>query len=242
MPEAWDYVSTGGLSYPVKPGQIWTQGTVDEGKTCGQSTVLCGDLEVDSQVLPFIQALADASPPARMAYIDPPWTPSLATGFRTKAGMPKRVDFLSLLRRIVRLAGHALPLKSCLWIEIGHQYCRPLLNILESECWFVRDVFGITYYHREENRAVLYHAQRNEPSCTRFELEGLDDEETVKQAIIGCTAQDDLVIDLCTGRGGTARAAVERGRRFAGIELAPRRVSCTLDSLRSRLGEPRQLL
>ena len=89
----WHYASTGGLNYPVQPGDVWR---------AGPHVIACGDLEAGDGL-----RLVDKFGAPDLVYSDPPWNDGNAGAFRTKAGTPRQVNFTAFLDQlltVVRMA------------------------------------------------------------------------------------------------------------------------------------------
>lgn len=213
----WSYGDAGDR-IPVQPGDIWRAGPHRFG---------CGDLQAGAADV-FLAALGELP---KLCYTDPPWNAGLARGFRTKAGVSDGpVNFPALL--------DAVMLAACvtdgpIFIE-GSNFERQM-NIDRAEAAGLKLVHSwpITYFHKAKNQGTLFEfSWSGSPRCTdRSTFSGMDDDDTPGKAIRLCLAKGELVIDYCTGRGGTCRAAAGIGRRFAGLELHPRRMAVALDWL-----------
>lgn len=218
----WDYVKEGGNTYPVQPGDIWE---------VGKHVIMCGDLERgDGNHL-----LSRAGAPD-LVYVDPPWNAGNARSFRTKSGLDgeqgRAVDFPLLLELIVAVAAHT---KGAAFIEMGRQQIQRLHETVVMAQGKVVSEWGITYYGKKP--CMLLMASWSNVPAPEDTPEGLDDEHTPKWAIERFTEKGDLVLDACTGRGLTAQTSTQLGRRFAGMELHPKRVSVTLAKLCETTGE-----
>jgi hypothetical protein len=208
--------------YPVAPGEIWR---------VGPHVVLCGDHEAGAW-----EALRTRFP-ARpvMTYVDPPWTPALATGYRTKAGAPHRVDFPGLLRRIASVATWAT---GAIYVESGTQYEQAMVDAFLRAGPGLRHVltWPITYYQTRPARLHLFSPPSYEIPERLPLFDGCDDEDTPSLAIQHASRAGDLVFDPCTGQGLTAETAAALDRRFIGIELHPGRMARALSRLATAQG------
>jgi len=155
--------------------------------------------------------------PYTLVYTDPPWQQGNVNAFRTKAGLPKAThSWLDLYRRIVEVAG-GLP---C-WIEGGVRQGEQVQAILPGPA---RAAFPITYYRKHQ--CLLHYTGPEPPRC---DPSGVDDEHT--PAYVLRNYPIGVVLDLCAGRGLTARAAYKLGWQSFNVELHPQRVSAALARL-----------
>lgn len=216
--DRWRYGDAGDL-WPVAFGDVWR---------AGPHVLACGDLEQGHAA-----ALLASFGPAAVAYGDLPYTPALATGFRTKAGMSRPVDFPALLARAVeavRLAGGG-------FLEIGKDWWGVLAGAVVASSGRVVGSWPITYYRR--NPAALLQLSWTGASPAG-DPSGMDDQNTPAWAVERCSEVGGLVFDPCAGRGLTVRAAHALGRRALALELNPRRLACALDWLAARGLEPKK--
>jgi hypothetical protein len=205
----WRYGDAGDR-IPVTVGDVWR---------VGEHVLACGDLELGAGL-----DLADRYGPADLAYADPPWTPSLATGFRTKAGLPRQVDFGRLLLAVVEAIDRSgAPVA---YIEMGRDYVDRLADILAERGREV-DRYAITYYGRHPAWLLRASTTLDDPP----RMPGvLDDADTPAWAI-EAEGRPALVFDPCIGRGLTAIAAARAGVRVLGLDLNPRRLAVAIDRL-----------
>jgi hypothetical protein len=216
----------GGLNYPVQPGETWRTDHV---------TIHCNDLAQGAAA--FFDTLNEQ--PA-LCYVDPPWTPSLASGYRTKASVPvRRAHFHALITEIVRAGARA----GGLCVEIGLSQFEMVRQVVVQQPKFQTvNSCDITYYRRHPGKLIVA-ATLDQAAPYQDSLpHNMDDEFTPHWAIRQFTQPGKLVIDPCTGRGLTALYSVRLNRRFAGTELNPHRVSVALTRLRDAGdGEPKRV-
>ena len=112
---AWQYASTGGTNYPVQPGEVWR---------ADHHVLACGDLEQGDGL-----RLIERAGRPDLIYCDPPWNPGNAAAFRTKAGMPRRVDFSGFLIRLLTVTRHA---DRDVFVEMGLQNAGLLVELAEA--------------------------------------------------------------------------------------------------------------
>ena len=213
MVKVWTYGNAGDR-WPVAPGDVWK---------AGEHVLACGDIENGAgEELVRTHGVPD------LVYTDPPWTPALATGFRTKAGVPRQVDFEGLLERLVSVVS------SCalgpVFIEMGLRWADRLSGMVQAAGgWEVRR-WPITYYRTKPAVLLLFSFGWDAP-CDRLDFTGLDDEHTPMAALDYYGYEGALVLDPFAGRGLTSEAANNKGCRFLGLELHPRRLAVALAML-----------
>jgi hypothetical protein len=208
----WQYGVAGDL-WPVEVGDIWA---------VGPHRLICGDLEEDVAD----RALAKLGITPAMAYTDPPYNTNLATGFRTKAGMPRKVFFAAFLVALVRSHRRVT---GDVYLEMGNATAGDLKRALIGGGAAVHDHWNITYYGKSPSALVRARFSSGKP--VPLDLNGMDDEVTPEMAIRASSNPGDWVLDCCMGRGLTARSAQKAGRRSVGIELHPRRMAVTIAGL-----------
>ena len=208
------YEKDGGLNYPVLPGDIWV---------AGAAILICGDLtRVDAAEL-----CRRFSRPA-LVYCDPPWNAGIVTTFRRKAGLDDTADFPALMARVVALAAQAT---AGAIVEMGRQQAEEVGAMLTAAMNVeVARVTG-TYYRRHPMvyLVALYNSVRRRDTARL--LQGVDDEDAPRVALIRAVASGRLVVDPCFGRGLTPVTARAAGHPFWGVELNPYRMSVTLQKL-----------
>jgi hypothetical protein len=218
MPHSYDSAWS---KWPVKHGHVWR---------VGEHVIACGDHEHHAA-----DVLIERFPEQPvMTYVDPPWTPALASGYRTKAGVPHRVDFPGLLRRVLRAACWA---SGAIWIESGVQHEQAMLEAGSHADLERLASWETTYYKTRPARLHLFKHAGAPLDVGTMDFTGMDDEDTPAVAITATSRPGDLVFDPCTGQGLTAETAAMMGRRFIGIELHPGRMARALDRVAAVGGE-----
>lgn len=214
-----------GERWPVQLGEWWA---------AGRHTIYCGDIETEDGFaavtrIPSANGTDKESP--MLYYIDPPYTPALASGYRTKAGRPRKVNFDGLLTRIL-MATQSVHRTGTVLMEMGASTQPRFVRLaLGMGARVVRE-WPITYYKKHGcflNLIQWPHQWGRKLAYLDFS--GMDDEETPELAIQAFTLPNDLVVDTCTGRGLTAVMAERYQRRFVGLELSPYRLSVALCKL-----------
>jgi hypothetical protein len=201
-----------GAAYPVQPGEQWQ---------VGDHLFICGSLfEVGLPQKPYL------------VYADPPWNQGNLSSFHTKAGLPRPAHtWLDVYRRIIELAAGA----PC-FIEGGRAQAEQVADICLGEPCYA--AWPITYYRKHP--AVLHYCGPNLDPM--MDLAGLDDDDTPKMVFASYPAGEADVLDPCSGRGVTSRAAQAAGWPSVNIELHPRRISAALARLTAITGDqPRRL-
>lgn len=206
----WTYAKDGGTLYPVEPGDTWVVGTV--------ARLTVGDL----QELPVM-------PPARLAYIDPPWGTGPRNSYQTKAGRPHAETpwhvFLSHVMRVTSAA-------EVRCVEMGNRDTPSVIAAMGGTR-AGSPTGTVTRYAITRDGGYPCALLCSQPHTTE-DPTGLDDavgDVTPRWAIREYTRPGDTVLDCCTGRGLTAVETVTAGRSFHGYELSQWRASVTLRKL-----------
>jgi hypothetical protein len=209
----WRYGDAGDR-YPTEEGDIWA---------VGPHILACGDLEKGAARL-----LLERYPHVHMVMCDPPWDSGNARSFRTKAGVSRPVSFLTLMHSILEVG----PLVEGAWFfEMGNRNA-PLVAeaIRQLDGYFLNQ--WNTYYYKTKP-CVIQAFTWNSALLPFDDLgpSGIDEEQSFTWALgVGCHVGN-TVLDLCIGRGLTARVAHKQGKRVLGLELHPRRLAVTIDWL-----------
>lgn len=212
----WQYGEAGDR-YQVQSGDIWA---------VGKHRLVCGDLEQGDVVRRAVDQLGIS--PA-MGYTDPPYNTNLATGFRTKAGMPAKVQFTNFLEKLI--AAQAV-VKGDFYIEMGNKTVDQLKLALKRAGAGVYDHWDITYGRTSPAALVRCNWGTSEIGSGLLPMfANMDDEITPSAAIAASSAEGDYVLDACLGRGLTATTAHKHGRWILGTELHPRRMAVSIERL-----------
>lgn len=213
-----------GDRWPVQVGDVWQ---------AGPHTLACLDLET-----PLAERFYASVNRVAMVYSDPPWSTGNAKCFRTKAGLGS--DGVTLERLWSRILELMLPRlgQGDLYLEIGSQHRDDVAAWLAHRGRAVTETWPIVYYRKHPCWLLR---SRLTPRSESGSPEGLDDTKTPAWAVSASTSDGDLVCDPCTGRGLTAVAAHQSGRRFVGTELHPRRLAVALDRLHKLGLTPRRI-
>ena len=184
----------------------------------GPHFIGCGDIE--SGHGESMLAMTGVTPV--ISYCDPPWTQALLTNFRNRAERPRSTPLPEFIQRLVSLLG----ISPTVYIEMGNDHCSLLSDMLGKRYASITS-YPITYYRK--NPACLVRAAAQPADRDRFSHQ--DDENTPRFAILESTVPGDFVLDACLGRGITARAAHEAGRRVLGLEFNPKKLAVAVDYL-----------
>ena len=200
-----------------KYGKDWENFPIREGETwCASdgSRVTCLD---------WIRSPRPSWLSADMIYTDPPWNIGLLKSFFTKTEVTLKEDddhdfdvFTDTLFFHIKSISPRVA-----FVEIGKQYVGEY-EARVKQLFPIVDVYGITY-HKTEPCYLL----RGSYYVSPRRYEGLDDGRT---PYFACEAEQAIkaVVDLCTGRGLTAKAAHKNDMRFFGSELNERRLAHVL--------------
>lgn len=205
----WKYGDAGD-EFPIEDGAVWT---------CGPHLVAAGDLERGDG----LELLNLAGGAVDLVYVDPPWNAGNARSFRTKAGVGRSVVWDAFLDTLLQVVKHN---RLGAWIEMSDT--EPAIDGLSRA---VARAGGLVYrvehvrYYRRHRSAVVY-AAWGEPDQRMMDVQvaGLDDDD-IPLAVLQTVPAGITVMDPCTGLGCTGRAAEQRGCRFVGLELNPRRLA-----------------
>jgi hypothetical protein len=219
IPSRWMYGDAGDR-YPVSFGDIWQTGS---------HLFACGDLEVGHAQK--ILAHAHISPVA--TFVDPPWLAGNAAAFRTKAGVPRKVDYMHLMSCIFEAIAH-VPL--CVMI-MGNRSSQNIMSLGKQIAFAHAKSFPMFYYRVHPCRLLLFSQEPLdfEPPCA-------DEDPVWKACMSTLLASGNTIFDPCVGRGGTAIHAHQHGCTMIGMELHPRRMAVTLDRLeKAGSGTPQKI-
>jgi hypothetical protein len=201
-----------GSAWPVQFGDIWH---------AGPHVLVCGDLEAGhGEKVAHLVDLVD------LTYCDPPWSAAIATGFRTSAGDPRKVDFKALLSNLLHLVGNVT--NGDVWMEMGLPFSAKFEELAREAGAELTYQANITYYGERPCKLYGLAWDRDRLPIPPMGLDGLDDEDTPAHIIQTRTAPGDVVFDPCLGLGATLRGAEEHGRRCLGMELNPKRLAAAL--------------
>lgn len=211
--DSWD-------RFPVEPGQLWA---------VGPHRFAAGDLEMGDGLA--LLASPEVPQPG-VGYVDPPWDPSNASSFRTKAGADNKADFSLLLRKVAQVMLHVTGVA---FAEMGLRQTDAFVETIRQAGGHVYSVQQINDPPNKFtcNLVAFGHAPTanilaaHDPGKGRA-LTGL---ETPQWAIRHHALRGEAVLDCCVGRGLTAISAHMLDRPCVGLELNPRRLAVTIAKL-----------
>ncbi len=213
MVKEWRYGDAGDR-WPVQVGDVWR---------VGDHILGCGDLEEGAAV----ELLSKCGVPD-ITYTDPPWNAGNAASFRTKAGLPRKVDFHHLLGRVIEAVKWT---RGDAFIEMGRQNTPLLRDAVEAAGGRVLKEWCVTYTcGRRRPSKLLRVTWAGGEGAPVGDATGMDDSKTPAWALSQYQAPL-TVFDPCLGRGLTAVSAHRLGHRVVGMELHPRRLACAIDAL-----------
>jgi hypothetical protein len=204
----------------IQFGDIWQ---------VGPHIVACGDIEQGHA----LELVTQERP--MLCVSDPPWGAGPATSYRTKAAMPRKVDFEHFLHdfftAVTKVVGP-------ICIEIGSAQVGQVVRVAVEHGLFHADTQPM-YYYRTKPCSCLFFTH----TCVAELVDPMPcaDEMIVYRWLIDqFSSIGETVFDPCVGKGMIAEAAHALGRHVLGLELHPRRLAVTLDRL-TRAGIPRKI-
>ncbi len=205
------YITDGGLKYPVQISDVWR---------AGPHVLACGDLYSGD-------ALARAmsfSGPANCLYVDPPWGAGVEKSYRTKSGLPPG-PFVNYHKLIQIIYGIIKMVSGPAAVECGKKQIE-MFRFAAIRAAVPETSFAQISYGNKKLPAFLFGYNGAQIShCV-----GVDDNLTPHLFLRSFPAAA-VVLDPCAGRGATAVAAANLGVSFVGSELNPARASVTLRKL-----------
>ena len=212
----WKY-GTAGDRIPVDYGDIWE---------CGKHKFICADIQKPK----YFEALKELGK-FDCVWVDPPYNSSLASSFRTKAGVPNKVNIKDLLKLIFKTFDLC---DGSIYMEIGNQAFQYCLEQFERrEGYKVIQTWDVVYYNKYPCKYI-----RSGKSPIDYNFSGMDERKVPYPSFYHemMNNQTKTIFDPCTGRGLVPIAADQLGLRAIGTELHPRRLAVTLDKLIKQSG------
>lgn len=157
-----------------------------------------------------------------IAYVDPPWNQAMVTSYYKKAGIAGSYKFWDVLEAILQVLS---TVRFDSFIEIGKEHVEELGQRIEQSGGMVFKTWEVTYFR--DRLSYLIHACWNGSLYEQFRNEdfsGIDDGQ-LPYKICSLLPRGTTILDPCTGKGRTARAALKYGLRFIGTELYDRRLA-----------------
>ena len=207
--------------FPIKDNEVWK---------AGPNIMVCADLmDLDASNLKHVFGRDQID----MLYSDPPWNQGNISTFITKAKLEKKIDYWAFIDHLTKTAKAFRPRFS--YLEGGLKQRAQLVEAINKNLSAPPHIYQIRYYNR--HKCLLYRAST--PDSPSPNLTGLDDTKTPFAAME--FDQPKSALDLCMGRGGTARAAHQLGIPCFGVELNKRRLANLLDFYAQNGLEPRPI-
>jgi hypothetical protein len=189
-------------AYPIENNEVW------------------GYEDNRVQVLNWmVQELPEYIKNATLFYCDPPWNLSNINSFYTKASEQQyETSFEAVASRLFMHVETIHP-EVC-YLEIGKQNVDLFMAYMQKT-YKNAQLWEITYYNK--HRCFLI---RGSDMATTFDFTGKDDKDI---PLLACSVESqNVVADLCTGRGLTAIAAFKTKKTFVGTELNKRRLAVAI--------------
>lgn len=214
--------------YPVQPGETWT---------AGAAAIGCFDLEEDA----WRQMVARYGK-ANLVYVDPPWGQALASGFRTKAGVPRTVKWADFVDRLAAVL--AATTDGPIWCEMGAAWTHSTIDAIAAAGHRHVHTYTTPYYNGAGENHLIHFAAKDGSGADPIPDPALLTGPTSRipaHVLTHTTRPGDLIADPCTGQGLSATSALGLGRRFYGYELHPRRISSALHAIHTLTGDTPQV-
>lgn len=191
---------------------------------------LHADNTLAAAVLPFL-TLAKAVQMPFMAYVSPERSLKQLAKARRLAGMPAEQSWNHYLRSLLNTCMMVLPDNGCIWVEAVPEWTPQVTFWLRDHGWTEHQVFPLSRRRRDEKATVLFHAGRTGRAHARAchdqlpELTGWDRDRAVRDAILTCTAKENVVFTPTLGHyPKLASTIIEQGRFCLAIEPDMRRL------------------
>ena len=209
-----------GEKHPVQPNDVWE---------VGPHLLGCGDIEKGA--FPVLCKKYGIEP--TMAYTDLPYRGQDATAFRTKAGVPRKVNWATFLQRIAR--SYQVTIIGDIYLEIAVTTIKDLHYAMQHRGATLGETWDIVWGDKKPCK-LLRCSYSTLKDIEDYDLTGIDEEETPAHSIELSSDLSDWVADICMGRGLTAISADTLNRRAVGLELHPNRMSYALERLATQGG------
>lgn len=170
-------------------------------------------------------AVAGRTAGVDIVYVDPPWGPALASGFRTKAGgkLMRKVDYTKFLDCFLEVIAAAAP--KVVFCEMGRQWTELL-------CERAALIIPHLHQHHQQVLPIFYGSNRPADLVIWGDVSGFDLNELnytndlfTPSLVFAQVAAGACVFDPCTGLGTTAKAALMHGHQFLGLDLVGYRIN-----------------
>lgn len=203
-------------------------------------TLIRGDL-LDQETRDAYRRLLPAQ--VRAVYSDPPWNPGNSTYWRTHAGLEPRSTYGAFLDAWVDVAAECIDrgARDVLVEQSANEAHQDLLRVaIRCESRWTLPEHAIYYVRYGSGAKLLPNALLHFGSAGLLTTPHLDPSGTHGEAMTFRVfaglhlAPGSVVVDPCTGKGMTSRAAHIFGLHFVGSELNPARLDVTLKWLRGQ--------
>ena len=161
-----------------------------------------------------------------MLYSDPPWGANLANSFRSQAGLTDSANYRNVLHEVAEIGMES----GLAFIEMSVRDTGLLEQLLLQAGAQTMLKFSIKYSGNRPCTLIAATTERGATVLTRDpypDPTGFSDNwtGTPTWAIHNFCPVGGLVIDPCTGLGGTLKAAHLLNRRFVGTEINPQKLA-----------------
>lgn len=201
---------------PVQFGEVWE---------CGPHKIICADMQTKK----YFEAV-DTLGSWDCMWVDPPWNSGNAATFRTKAGVPDKVDIHELLDLVFKNFNKTT---GSIYIEIGKQTFDYAYNFLKQRAGYEVQEWDIFYYRTKPCKYI-----RSGVSPIDYDFTGMDEMKVCLPSLEHEMKVNNIktVFDCCTGQGLVPVTADKLGLNFIGTDLSNRRIAVSLDKLSKQSG------
>ena len=174
----------------------------------------------------------------RAVYSDPPWNPGNGTYWRTHAGLAPRETYDAFLDAWCTVAVECMD-RGCMDVLVEQSANVTHQDMLRAAVrrqprWTLRERTVYPVEYGSGSRLLpnaLLHFTDDEPLTT--DPADMHGESMTLRALSGLRLNPgEVIVDPCTGKGMTSRAAHAFGLHFVGSELNPTRLDITLGWLK----------
>ena len=201
---------------PVQFGEVWE---------CGPHKFICADMQTQ-KYFDAVETLGSWD----CMWVDPPWNSGNAATFRTKAGVPNKVDIHELLDLVFVLFKKT---EGSIYIEIGKQTFVYVYDFLKQREGNVIQDWDIFYYGKKPCKYI-----RSGKEKIDFDFTGIDEMKVPLPSFEHEIKVNNIktVFDCCVGQGLVPTVADKLGLNFIGTDLNNRRIAVSLDKLNKQSG------
>ena len=201
---------------PVQFGDVWE---------AGPHKIICADMQ-KPQYFDAIEYLGDWD----CMWVDPPWNSGNAATFRTKAGIPDKVDIHELLNIVFKMFDKT---KGSIYMEIGKQTFDYAYEYLQKRNGYITQEWDVFYYGNKPCKYI-----RSGKESIDFDFTHMDEMKVPLPSFKHEINVNKIktVFDCCTGQGLVPVTADKLGLNFIGTDLNNRRIAVSLDKLAKQSG------